>query len=244
MHAVSSEIAELRLASVDAQGNIISREFISAFERSDTQVRGLILFTAPESISGTVFLAVQQISDARAQEPEAHIYLPALNAIKKVNRSMPGQKQFFGSEFTWDDIMLESMTPQKPKWIRSTRIQGHPVDLIELTPTEGPAYLRDKRHVYIDSKSYYTHRVDVFSSGAQLLKTLTAYDYASPDVEGASKRPHRLVAQNISTLETSVLTLLRAKQNIALNASVFDPLNLERLSKAEEPEAILIAERK
>ena len=80
--------------------NILSREFISAFECTETEIRGLILCSAPATIKGTAFLAIQSLDAQTASEPEVHIYLPALKATKKISRSMSAQKQFFGSEFT------------------------------------------------------------------------------------------------------------------------------------------------
>ena len=61
---------------------------------------------------------------------------------------MSAQKQFFGSEFTWDDIMLKSMTPQKAKLSRSTQFQGKLVELVEFTPLVGPEYLQEATVVY------------------------------------------------------------------------------------------------
>ncbi|MGB0371729.1 MAG: outer membrane lipoprotein-sorting protein [Opitutales bacterium] len=235
LHGVDSEVSELRLASIDSKGNVLAREFISAFARAGSQVNGLIIFTKPETIRGAILLARHDPAENESSEPNAWMYLPALNTIREVDQNMPGQKQFFGSEFTWDDIMLESMTPQRSKWIKSTHFQDEPAELIELTPSRGPSYLRDRRELYIHSKEFNTLRVDVFSRSSELTKTLTAYDYGSPDIDGSSKRPHRLVAQNISSLETSVLTLIKARQNIEMPADTFDIQSLANLSKVEDP---------
>ncbi|MEM9026356.1 MAG: outer membrane lipoprotein-sorting protein [Verrucomicrobiota bacterium] len=235
MHAVDSEVSKLRLASIDSQGNVSAREFISAFANSDSYVNSLIFFTEPESIRGTIFLAHYTVERTNPNAPKAWVYLPELNAVRELEENMPGQNRFFGSEFTWEDIILESMTPQKSKWIRSTRFQNRPADLIELTPTRGPKYLRGRRELYIDSKTFHTLRVDVFSRSSDLTKTMTAYDYGSMDIDGISKRPHRLVAQNISSLETSVLTLIKARQNIEIASEIFHKNALPELSKSTEP---------
>ena len=235
MHAVDSEISELRLASIDSQGNVIAREFISAFANSGFQMNGLIFFTEPETIRGTIFLAQYAVERTDSTAPKAWVYLPALDTVRELDENMPGQNQFFGSEFTWADIMLESMTPQKSRWIRSTRFQNRPAELIELTPTLGPEYLRERRELYIDSQTFHTLRVDVFSRSSDLTRTMTAYDYGSLDVDGVSKRPHRLVAQNISSLETSVLTLIKARQNIEIASGVFHKNALPELSKSTDP---------
>ncbi len=156
------------------QGQESQRELRSqSLEKPDDGDWSMIIFDKPKDVKGTALLTYSHKVDPDDQ----WLYLPALKRVKRIasnNKSGP----FMGSEFAYEDLSSQEIEKYKDyKWLRDEKVDGVDCFVIERVPTDEKSGYT-KQVAWIDKEHYRVRKVDFYDRKGELLKTLTASDYA------------------------------------------------------------------
>lgn len=170
----SDSRVELEMVLRNAAGTESRRVLeITTLELPDESVgdKGLIVFSSPADIDGTVLL-----SHAKILEPDDQwLFLPALKRVKRIssaNKSGP----FVGSEFAFEDITGQELEKYSYKWLREENCGEFTCDVVERTPKyENSGYT--KQIGWIDQVHYQPRKLEYYDRKNELLKTQFFEDY-------------------------------------------------------------------
>lgn len=159
---------------INSRGETRKREMDMAGKRQGNGIDSnlIIRYQFPPDIKGTGFLQIEH-SDG---EDDLWIYLPAL---RKTRRLVSNNKKdsFFGSDFSYGDILLPKVEPYHHTILRSEIIDGYDCYVIESIPkTEqeknNTGY--SKRINWVRKDNYLETKVVYYDTEGALLKTQIA----------------------------------------------------------------------
>lgn len=154
-----------------------------ALQENGTDSRFLVKFTAPSDIRGTGFL---QIEHSEAAD-DLWIYLPAL---KKSRRLVANNKKdsFFGSDFSYGDILLPKVALYQHALLKSESIDGHDCFVIESVPSSETVKTNSgygRKVTWVRQDNFLESKVDYFDLSGRLLKTqlVRQHQLVEPDTQ-------------------------------------------------------------
>ena len=205
--AIGSMIATVKL-DVTAQGEITSYTF-KVFSLRGTEGepdKTLIVYLAPELVSGTMFLTwTPEEGDARMW-----LYLPALGLVKELITPESRQQEFVqGSGITREDIAqgFKYREDYQAELVGEEEVDGMAAYLLLLTPKEGHKTDWTEIKLWVEEEHFNVLKVESYRDGA-LAKVITASDFLEDDL---GYGPHRFEFQNFEEGTSSVITLIDRK---------------------------------
>lgn len=165
---------ELTMVLRNAAGAKSTRKLeISTLELPDEAVgdKGLIRFSSPADINGTVLLSHAKILDSDNQ----WLYLPALKRVKRItssNKSGP----FVGSEFSFEDIAGQELQKYEYTWLREEPCGSFKCDVVERRPLYKNSGYK-KQIGWIDQKYFQPRKLEYYDRRGSLLKVQSFEKY-------------------------------------------------------------------
>lgn len=197
-----------------------------ALQENGIDSRFLVKFTSPNDIRGTGFL---QIEHSEADD-DLWIYLPAL---KKSRRLVANNKKdsFFGSDFSYGDILLPKVTLYRHTLLKSEPIDGHDCYLVESQPSSDTVKNNSgygKRVTWVRKDNFLETKVDYYDVSGRLLKTQLVQQHQL--VEPDTQRWFALYRQmaNHQTGHKTVLRFENLKSGVETPPELFTTRYLER----------------
>lgn len=126
----------------------------------------MILVTAPERDSGTVFLK---------QQDKVYSYIPKFRRITKLPPAALAQN-FMGTDLTNEDLVKDNDKMQDFKFTlkNDTVVDGLLCYNVELEPKEGANVLWSKMNLFIDQQDFITLRNEMYDEDGELMNLLKA----------------------------------------------------------------------
>ena len=162
-------IQEFQLTSVDRKGEqrkLAGRLFA---KREKELLRAMLKLTSPADLSGAAYL----IREGQKAD-EMHVFLPALNRVRRINGSA-GDGPLFGTDLSYADIkqVQNAFMGAAPKIEAREKLENRPATVVSALPTaaSGSRYSRIK--AWIDDASCLAVKVE-FMEGATIRKRLAA----------------------------------------------------------------------
>jgi hypothetical protein len=126
-------------------------------------------FLQPGDIKGTGFLQIEN----SAGNDDIWVYLPALSKTRRLAANNK-RDSFFGTDFSYGDILLPSVSAYGHTWLRTDTIDGVAYHVVESKPLE--AKTRDdmgygRRITWLDPRNHVEHKVEYYDVSDKLLKT-------------------------------------------------------------------------
>jgi len=140
-----------------------------------------ISFIYPPDIKGTGFLQIEH-----PNEDDLWIYLPALQKSRRLV-SKDKKDSFFGSDFSYGDMLQPRVELYRHKLVGSETVDGHPCHLIESVPrneTEAANSGYARKLLWIRKDNFMECRIQYFDAGGALLKTQTVTEHKQVDPGG------------------------------------------------------------
>ncbi len=185
----------------------------------------LTRFQQPADIKGTGFLQIEN----SAGDDDIWIYLPALGKTRRL-ASNNKRDSFFGTDFSYGDILLPAVDKYRHTLLRSERLDGAECFVVESVPAD--ARTRDdsgygRKLTWIDAQSYVERKVEYYDTNNALLKTQVTSDVQ--EVEPAAQRwtPMRREMINHQTGHKTVYRFDRFRVDRELKDSWFSTRRLE-----------------
>ena len=164
--------ASIKMVLRDRHGQETERRMRTrTLEQKDDGDKALIIFDNPGDVKGTAFLSFTR----RKGSDDQWLYLPALKRVKRIassNKSGP----FVSSEFAYEDIASQEVEKYTYKHLRDEELDGRACFVLERDPVD-PKSGYSRQEAWIDQEEYRVWKVDFYSRGGALLKTLTVADY-------------------------------------------------------------------
>ena len=202
----------LRLGS----GQEAKRELrIRTLEVSDTETRAMVIFDTPADVRGTALLT----HSFKDKDDSQWLYLPEIKREKRIaggGRSGP----FMGSEFSFEDMSSQRVEKFNYKHIGDELLDGVECHVLERYPTD-KASGYTKQVAWLDTEHLRVQKVDYYDRREELLKTLTASDYAL--YEDKYWRPATMEMLNHQTGRSTVLEWKNTKFDNGFAAREFEP---------------------
>ncbi|MBF0281975.1 MAG: outer membrane lipoprotein-sorting protein [Zetaproteobacteria bacterium] len=132
----------------------------------------LMVFLYPPEIRGTSMLSYSH----KDRDDEQWLYIPALKKVRRIaarNRN----NAFMGSEFSYEDIVGETIEKYHYQWLRDESYQDQPCFVIEAEAIDPKASGYSKRILWIDQIKFRTLKIEYFDQKEQPLKILTFNHY-------------------------------------------------------------------
>lgn len=168
MHAI------MKMTLIDKNGE--SRERIiemwsMVYDEAKNLSQNVMEFKSPATVKGTRFLQIEQ--DGR--NDDQWIFLPALGRIRRIAAS-EGNASFMGSDFTYDDMTLQSGHDKKREHIllRDETMGKHDCYVVESLGKDGDDSQYSKLISWITKEHFIPVRVEFYDKiDGELLKILT-----------------------------------------------------------------------
>lgn len=141
----------------------------------------IIRFQYPPDIKGTGFLQIEHSEG----DDNLWIYLPALN---KSRRLVANNKKdsFFGSDFSYGDILPPKVDLYRHTLLRSEKIDGNDCFVIESAPRDETVKTNSgygKKITWVRKDSFLESKIEYFDIDGRLLKTQVLTQHQQVDAE-------------------------------------------------------------
>lgn len=163
---------ELKMTITKKSGQQVERVMKSkSLEIENDGNKVVMIFQDPVDVKGSAVLTHSHIKG----NDDQWIYLPALRRVKRIssaNKSGP----FMGSDFAFEDLSSFEFEKYTYKLLGKESLNGIEHYKIERIPAyEGSGY--SKQNVWIDTKNFLVHKVEMFDTASKLYKTQILSDY-------------------------------------------------------------------
>ena len=185
-----------RMILVSPRGNERSME-VMAYQRrrSETREDRLFIFTHPPSVEGTGLL----VHSYDEEEDRMWIYLPAVDALKRVNLSTSGGGYFMGSDFTYSDLISAPREEFDFELLGDAQVNGEACYLVR---KQGQSREVQRRYGY-SFEEHYIRKSDMvaikvvfYDLAGDLLKELRVQDV---QVIGPYRYPSDVIMENMQS---------------------------------------------
>jgi outer membrane lipoprotein-sorting protein len=180
-----------------------------------------VIFKFPRDVKGTALLTHQHLEG----DDDQWLYMPAFKRTKRIgSRDRTGR--FMGTEFLYEDLVVEEVNDYTYRYIDEREYRGKTVHHIERIPiSENSAYSRKEADV--DQESNQPIRVVYFDRKGKLLKTLEAEEWVA--YKGQFWRPNKMTMTNHQTGDMTILTTPEYEFSQGLTQRNFSKSALERV---------------
>ncbi|MDH5613362.1 MAG: outer membrane lipoprotein-sorting protein [Gammaproteobacteria bacterium] len=182
----------------------------------------LALFDEPYDISGTRLLFLE-----KEIENEIYLYMPALFKVRRITSDRISSSMY-GMDFSYEDfqfmynMMATAITEQRPDAV----VNGKPMYVFAIAPTEGKKSLYETIYSYFDKESCIVQKVEFYEQGNKLRKVLVT-EPASIKIVNGIQVPHKFQMSDIKKASKTELTIISVSMDIPINDSLFDPVQLK-----------------
>lgn len=131
-------------------------------------------FLSPPDLRDTVFLQVQ----GDGANDASWVFLPALRKVRRLP-SAEKKNSFFGSDFTYGDVLPLSLAPFTHKLLKEESLDGERCWVVESTsvdPRTSEELGYHRRLSWIDASSYVDRKTEYFSAQGSKLRVQKASD--------------------------------------------------------------------
>ena len=195
-----------------------------SLEGKDDGDKTIIVFDKPKDVKNTALLTFTH----KVGPDDQWLYLPALKRVKRIasrNKSGP----FVGSEYAYEDLTSQEVEKYTYKYLRDESCGDHVTGLACFVNERDPVDEYSGytvQHVWIDQEEYRPQKIDFYDRKAELLKTLTFYDYQQ--YLGQYWRADRLMMINHQTGKKTELKWDSYEFRTGLKDSDFNKNSLKR----------------
>jgi hypothetical protein len=223
----TDRVQRMSLTIVDRRGGEYRRELEVLTKRyGDEASRSIMFFHAPPQVQGIGFL--QWLAP---QEPDRQwLYLPALKRTRQISGGARTES-FAGTDFSYEDL---SIVAEAVDWgpdkagaalAGAETIDGHPSDIIELTPTAAAEISYGTIRLWLGRDDQVVRKYEFVDPSGQLAKTLLLSDIRdSAGIPAA----HHLEMRNERSGSHTLVELTDLRYNTGLDDEVFTQRRLEK----------------
>ena len=182
----------------------------------------LALFDEPDDILGSRLLFLEKES-----ENEIYLYMPALFKVRRITSDRISSSMY-GMDFSYEDfqfmynMMATAVAEQRPDAV----INGKPMYVFAVVPTQGKKSLYETIYSYLDKKSCIVKKVEFYEQGNKLRKVLVAEPASIKTVNGI-QMPHKFLMSDIKKESKTELTIISVSIDPPINDALFDPAQLK-----------------
>jgi hypothetical protein len=173
---VSGFVGGVTLTLINANGDQRVRKMSVQSKLKANGIDSAVMtgFLQPQDIKGTGFLQIEN----SAGDDDIWVYLPALGKTRRL-ASNNKRDSFFGTDFSYGDILLPGVERYQHAWLRTESIDGVDCDVIESRPVDDKT--RDdtgyaRRISWLDTHSHVERKVEYYDTRDVLLKTQLSFD--------------------------------------------------------------------
>lgn len=166
--------AEVQLTIIEANSDrrVLKLKVLSRLQDDAQHSSIKAKFLSPPDLRDTVFLQVQgdEANDA------SWVFLPALRKVRRLP-SAEKKNSFFGSDFTYGDVLPPSLAPFTHKLVKEEELDGEPcwvVDSTSVDPRTSEELGYHRRLSWIDASSYVDRKTEYFSAQGSKLRVQKA----------------------------------------------------------------------
>ena len=209
---------------------------ILAQKNSDFTYSAILRIIRPQDVAGVTLLTLEKLKG----EVEQYFYLPELGKITKI-RDDNKSNSFLDSDFNYEDLLNEISTNFQYELLKDSILNGAECYVVRAMPaSKAHKSTYSHRDLYIEKESFNILKIEFYTAGDYLLKTLVALDYDSPQIKGNTNRPHRAIMKNWDNKSTTTFTVIESRLNINLDDELFTPQKIANWSIEEVSELISI----
>lgn len=159
----SLQIKEFRITATDKTGGTRSLQGRLHARLEEGLIHAMMRVDAPSDMSGTAYL-VRESKDGG--EEEMHVYLPALQKVRRITGGMR-DNSLFGTDLSYADIkqITYAFTGDSLRLEREETLENRPVWRLSMKPAPGAEGRFDKVEAWIDQKSCTVLKADFLHGG-------------------------------------------------------------------------------
>ncbi|MCF7890513.1 outer membrane lipoprotein-sorting protein [Candidatus Bipolaricaulota bacterium] len=207
--------------------NLINKDGEEKIRKLEAWKRGnedsVMVFREPENLAGTGLL--KTVNDEG--EEKTWLYLPSLDITKEMSQEAEN-KQFMGSDFSYDDLGSRNVDEYTYELIREESSDGETIYVVEgvAKNPEKAGYSRVRS--WISEKNWKPKKVEYYDLDGELLKV-----QRNSSIEKIRDFwvVRKMIMENVQRGSKTVLTWKEYKINTELPANIFDPEALPELTK-------------
>jgi len=196
---ISGFRGEVTMSLVNDRGEKRVRKMSVRSRLRDNGMDSAVLtrFVQPADIKGTGFLQIEN----SAGDDDIWVYLPALGKTRRL-ASNNKRDSFFGTDFSYGDILLPAVAKYDHKLLRQEKVDGSDCYVIASTPRD--AKTRDdtgygRKLTWVDTKTFVERKVEYYDTTNILLKTQLTFDVRTAEPETGRWMPMRRQMTNHQT---------------------------------------------
>lgn len=217
-----------KMTLINDKGGIRERKMdvVGKLQKNGIDTNLIIRFQYPPDIKDTGFLQIEH-SDG---DDNLWIYLPAL---QKTRRLVANNKKdsFFGSDFSYCDVLPPRVDLYQHRQINSETIDGHACYVIESAPKDekersNSGYSR--KITWVRKNNFLESKVQYYDLEGRLLKTQTASHHKLVDPESGKWIPMRREMINHQTGHKTIYEVDRVEVGMSIVDDFFVVKTLER----------------
>lgn len=180
---------KLTMTMIDKRGKTRVRETQAYRKYYEQEKRTVLFYKKPTNVKGTAFLTFDYKDTAK--DDDQWLYLPAMRKVRRISSSDRGD-YFLGTDFTYEDIMLEGkleltdydfsvmrsekMTLESNEFFDTVVLQGMPKDK---SIAKDLGYARTL--IWVDTATWVVVKADYWDLKNKPLKTLAMTDIRNVD---------------------------------------------------------------
>lgn len=127
-----NQTSRMQMRLIDKRGKERVRELRSFAKDKGVDDYSMMFFESPADVKDTGFLTYDY--DEAERDDDQWLYLPALKKTKRI-ASSDKSGSFMGSDFSYADMTKRPLENYEYKLLKETELNGHPVWVIQSTPT-------------------------------------------------------------------------------------------------------------
>ena len=213
------------LTVADRKGSERRLELDQEWKRfPEDRSKSVLRVTSPPDMRGTAVLLIQN----KDRSNDIFSYLPELGNTRRLN-SRSISSSVFGSDFSYEDIeyLQNLVAGSDQKLLPDSRVDDRPVYVVE-SRTQGEANSSYERVVtYIDADRCVLTRAEMYGTGDQLRKTMSA-NPAKVVARGEAWEATEVRVEDLLQGTYSVLRIEESQRDVPIKDAVFTRGALER----------------
>ncbi len=224
---ISGFAGDVTMTLVGARGEKRVRKMSVRSRLRDNGVDSAVMtrFGLPADIKGTGFLQIEN----RAASDDIWVYLPALGKTRRL-ASNNKRDSFFGTDFSYGDILLPAVAKYQHAMLRQEKIDGSDCYVIESKPRD--AKTREdtgygRKLTWVDTRSFVERKVEYFDAAGALIKTQLTFDVKVVEADSGRWMPMRRQMINKQTGHQTVYQFDRFDVRKDLKDAAFTVRHLE-----------------
>jgi outer membrane lipoprotein-sorting protein len=225
--AIENLTGKLTYTNISKTGRTQTRtlqQYIKSNDLKENKYSLVLEFVSPADVAGTATLTIQQAG----KPDEQWLYLPAVRSSKRISPNKKSDR-FMGTEMTYEDLsnyLSENIQDFQYTFLGEESQGNQKAFKLEAVPLNGTLSQYEKRHLWIDQKTYLMLRTDFYDQKGNLLKTYYAQDI-QPVGNSSIFRAHKIKLENVQTGNKTEVLYEDFAINEGINPSIFTKTYLE-----------------